>query len=206
MAYITLTDLKTYGQIPATATADDVTLQSSIDRAQAEMTLITGSAFDEATETLVMTVNPFVDAYGWLNLRAIERGPVTAVTEVKLRDVVSGKSGWQTLSWNADDIILPSSASPIAPDAWTVRVKSSAPVLNSRTTGQIFVKWTYTGGYSSIPAGLKSIALRLSWWIYKLREAPLGRVVTAELGLMEVPIAMPPDIRADLRQWARIGN
>lgn len=202
--YISLTDLKAYGSVDVTFTDDDTTLNQSISRAEMEVDAYCGQGFDEQTFTLTPVRQPFVDAYGWLWLSAIERAPVTAVTAVQIRALASTVSPWQTLSWGTDDIIMPLVTAPPDPNSGKVRIYPTNPRLTPFSTGMLLAKWSYKGGYNSIPDSLKGIVTRLAWWVYKLREAPLGRVATMELGIMEIPLSMPKDIIADLNLWRRM--
>ena len=202
--YITLQDLKNYGQaLDPTLTNDDVVLQSAIERAEMEFDGHCGQGFDEQTLTLTAARQPFVDAYGWLWLTAIERVPVTSVIKVQVRDILASASVWTDITYGVDDVILPLATVPPDPNAGKVRILSNNPRLAPHATGSILVRWSYKGGYSVIPESLKAMILRLSWWIYKLREAPLGRVATLELGIMEIPLSMPKDILFDMNLWKR---
>jgi hypothetical protein len=74
-------------------------------------------------------------------------------------------------------------------------------------TGDIYAKWTYTGGYTTIPNELKGIIARFAWWIWKLtREAPLGVVKNPMLGIVDIPLQAPPDIKSAAVNWQRQGN
>lgn len=203
--YVDINVFKAYGPVPPGVTNDDVNLQSALERAEAEIDLYCGTGYDQQVYANTLPLKAWVDSMGWLWLVARERGPVTSVTNIQTRNIASGATAWQTLNFGAD-IFYPGNGvapNPPTPDSWLVRVYSASPVLFPSTYDSLMVKWSYTGGYTTIPASLQGIVLRLAWWIYKLREAPLGRVVTAELGLMEVPLSIPPDIRADLNMWRR---
>jgi len=200
--YLKLADFKMYAINGATVlnTADDLVLTSSILRAEAEIDGTTKTAFDEQTHTLVRPMTAFVDYHGWLHLFSRERAPVTAVAAIQTRDLLQDK-GWVTTTWDTDDLILPVAMDPPRPDSWHVMVLPSNNVP-TRATTEMLVRWTYTGGYATIPPSLQALTMRLAWWVYKLREAPLAKIVTAELGLMQIPLSIPPDIRADLRHWS----
>lgn len=201
--YISMQDLKNYGLNgdPA-ATPDDGMLAQAIQWAEQKWNAYCGVHFDSATVTGTQAFSPFVDNRGWLHLFARERGPVTAVSSVQVRNLQMGDPGYTTLTLAADDIILPGISDPPRPDSWHV-ILLPAPLMPITSTGMLLVKWTYTGGYVTIPESLKSIISRLAWWHYKLREAPLGRVVTGAggLGMMEIPLDMPADILADAKLW-----
>ena len=204
--YISLNDLKAYfTSNHVVGNTDDAFMTQAIFRAEAQWEMLTGSAFDLATETLVEPSNCWVDGNGWLWLYALERGPVKAVTAIEYR--VAGQTGWTPLSWVTDDILLPPTKIPPDPRSWRVRV--NVPKMASIPTGDLLIKWTYTGGYgtiatSDVPKSLVAIICRLAYWDYMLREAPINKIVTAELGLMQIPLAVLPDVKADANLWMRM--
>lgn len=183
-----------------TNTPDDTLLSDSIFRAEALFDLTCGTGFDQQTYSNVQAFQTWVDRYGWLHLLARERGPVTAVSAVQIRNINAG-TPWESLTFVADDLILPPyDANYPRPESWHVRV-FPATALSPSPTGTILARWSYTGGYSSIPQGLQNIIARLAWWIYKLREAPVAKIVNMPLGTMTVPLDVPPDIRRDIELW-----
>lgn len=202
--YIQLDELVAYGPVNKTDDNSNKTLQWSIDRAEAQIDEHCGVAFDEADIVDEVPQKAWIDATGWLWIVAAAHGPISAVTSVKVRDLLGAPATWSTLSFDpVNDVLLYPVTTPPKPQNYVVRLTPTNPTYGARSTDQILVKWSYTGGYPAIPEALKAIALRLAWWNYKLREAPLGRVVDANLRLMEVPMSIPPDIRADLNSWRR---
>lgn len=197
--YATLADLKQYGQIPVTATADDSTLQYALDRAQMEIDGYCGTGFDRQSYVYTDTLNSWVNTLGDLSFIVSER-PIYQITSVKYRDLLASKT-WNVLQYSSDDVLTPALGTPPSAGAWRGRILST--LIGPRASGQIIVKVSYTGGYAVIPDALIAIQLRLAWWIYKLREAPMGQVATMELGTMEIPLQMPKDIKADLNIWRR---
>lgn len=201
--YITLNDLKTYGLNGDTsATPDDGMLSQSIYWAEQKWNATCGIQFNTQSFTRVQAFTPFVDYNGWLHLFAREAGPVTAVTAVRYRRLPTGDTGYTDVTISSDNLLLPLATDPMRPDGCHVQVYIG-PSLLGYATNQLLVQWSYSGGYASIPNSLKSIIVRLAWWRYKLREAPLGRIVTGAggLGMMEIPLAMPADILADSMLW-----
>jgi hypothetical protein len=143
---------------------------------------------------------PFVDGMGFLHLFARENIPVTAVTAVQIKDLL-GANTWTSLSFVSDDVVLPPGATiSTRPDSAHVYLKPSV-ALNSRTTGQIQARWTYSGGYTTIPTALKNTICRLAWYIYKLRDAPMYQTMIPSMGIMQMPIAIPKDILTDADLW-----
>lgn len=210
--YLTLDELKLYGlgaiadpnnptiyNSAVQGTPDDSILSQSIQRAEMEFDRHCGVKFDDGAVTDAQAFLPFVDGQGWLHLYARERAPVTAVTAVSIRDLVS-RSTWAPITLSADDVILPINDGYSHPDSGHVKLYPN-PSLPSRSTGQILVRWSYSGGFSVIPESMKAVVARLAWWIYKLREAPMAQVVMPNLGIMQIPIRIPPDIAADIDLW-----
>lgn len=186
-------------------TPDDTILSDCIMNAEAYFELQTGTGYDQQTYTSVAPFLNFVDANGWLHLFARERGPVTAVTAVSIRDVMFGSSvAWRPVTWDVNnDIILPPFAvtdtHPL-PESWHVKLWPS-PAFGPRASDQILVRWSYTGGFATIPQGLQLLIARMAAYIYKLREIPVGRVVNLPTGTITVPSNFPPDIRDQIKRW-----
>ncbi len=211
--YCTLAQLQQYGigtrTNPAnptvfnqgvTGTPDDELLSDAILRAEANFEKRCGTGFDQQSLTNVQAFIPFIDRNGWVHLFARERGPVTAVTSLQLRDISSGGS-YQTVTWGVDDIILPPyDVTHPSPESWHVRI-FPAQAQPNLSTGQLLARWSYTGGYATIPDALTNVIARFAWWIYKLREAPVEKVVNMPLGTLTVPLNVPPDILADVELW-----
>lgn len=187
-----------------TGTPDDNLLSDLIVEAEAFIDGRTGTGFDQQTFTLVEPIQVFVDGNGWLQLWARERGPITAVTAVQVREIQSGGTTWQTVTWDAsNDIILPpyySFDTYPRPSSWKVRIWPS-PALFSSASNEILARWTYTGGFATIPESLSSLTARLATHIYKLREAPAGRVTNQPLGSMFIPSNFPPALIEELNNW-----
>lgn len=211
--YLTLAEFKQYGIGTRTdqanptvyngavsGTPDDQILSDVIHRAEAGFDQATGTGYDQQTYSQVASFQTFVDRNGWLHLFARERGPVTAVTAVRTRDLSSGGS-WTAQAIVADDMLLPPYETTYPhPESWHVRILTS-PAIAPRATGQIVAQWSYTGGYQTIPQSLKNIIARWSWYLYKLREAPVEKVVNMPLGTLTVPLKIPPDIADEVMRW-----
>jgi hypothetical protein len=215
--YITLDDLKAYGlgtiADPNNPTVynnavqggpDDLTLRQCIQRAEMEMDRIAGVQFNQQTITAGFGFLPLVDGNGWLNVFAREAIPVTAVTSLEYRDLKSPAEGWKTVVLDPLNVLLPINDGYIHPDSARVRFYDNA--FPARATGHILVRWTYTGGFATIPTWLKAIAVRLAWWVYKTREAPLNQIIMPNLGIMQVPLRIPPDVDADLKLCQPVYN
>lgn len=189
-------------------TPDDNLLTDCILQAEAGFEMVTGSGFDQQTLSSVQSYLTFIDAMGWLHLFARERGPVTAVSAVQIRNLMAGDRSWKTVSWVADDIILPPYAAADThphPESWHVMIYSTSGMLPT-ASGQIMARWSYTGGYAAnaVPMALSLLIARYSMWIYKMREAPLGRVTNLPLGSITVPMDVPPEIRRQMALWSPV--
>lgn len=207
--YISLDELKAYGigtqadpnnptvyNNSVQGTPDDGILTQCIHRAEMEFDRIAGIAFDEATSTNVQAFLPFVDGNSWLTLFAREHAPVTSVTAISIRDM-RGTNQWVSASWATDDIVYPINDGYAHPDCARVQVFPANGFLPT-PTGQLLVKWTYVGGFATIPQSLKGVICRLGWWIYKLREVPVNMIAMPQMGIMQIPLKIPPDINQDI--------
>jgi len=177
-------------------TPDDSVLSQCIQRAEMEIDRIVGSKFDEDTFVLVNAFQVFVDGQQFLHLFAREAVPVTDISAIKYRDLL-GDRNWRDLSFTSGDLVLPPEDYS-RPDSAHAMVYVGNSGLSSRGTGQIQAKWSYTGGFSEIPEWLKGITCRLATFVYRIREAPMYKIVDTKLGIMQVPLRIPPDIFADL--------
>lgn len=183
-------------------TPDDELLSGCIARAELEFDAINGAAMDEVTWVMVNAFTPFVDGKGWLHLFARENAPVTEVTAVQIRDL-KGQNLWIDLSFVNDNVIYPPNDGRPHPDSRHVYIIPSV-ALSPRSTGEILARWTYTGGYSTIPSGIKNTIQRFAWWIYKLRESPMYQITIPSMGIMQIPLRIPPDIDSAIRLWQTV--
>jgi hypothetical protein len=145
--------------------------------------------------------NSWVDRYGWIDLHSGSLAPVTSVQSVQYM-IPGVNNTWQNLSWDPlNGIFLPPQGAPPNPRAWVVQIIPSNVNLGQAATGDIRFRWSYTGGYQTTPASLKITLLRLGWWKYKLREAPLGKIASPPFGITEVIPGLPKDVVVDLGVW-----
>lgn len=187
-------------------TPDDAILSDIIIQAETQFELQTGTGYDQQTLTGVQAFIPFVDVNGWLHLYARERGPVTVASGLSFRDIMfGGSTTWQSITFDpVNDVVYPPFAAtdthPL-PESWHVQIWPN-PALSQRATGQILVRWTYTGGFATIPQSLTSLIARMATYIYKLREMPAGKVINQPLGTLTVPSDFPPDIKRQITEWS----
>ena len=208
--YVTLADVNGWmlDINPNSPLPNDAEMGQSIDRAEGEWDTMTGGVdFTQQTYTLVQPFTVIVDGNGWLKLTSEQGAPVTAVAAVQVMNIGAGEKTWKPITWDpVNGILLPPVTSPPRPSAWDVLINPN-PSLSSAATGQLYARWTYTAGYATIPKKLKAEISRLAVWIWKLtHEAPLGIVKNPMLGLVDIPLSIPPDIRADAFLWARGGS
>lgn len=207
--YVTAAQVKAYGSTQGVNNAsDDAAINQAIARAESAFDAIVGAGYDQQTYANVSPLSSFIDSNGWLWIKARERGPVTAVTAISIR-YLSMSGLWTPITWDAtNNIFLPTldtvPKTPY-PDWWQVRVLPSTNLMTIDTRN-LAVRWSYTGGFATIPDAIQGIVTRLAWWFYELRNAPLGKVLTLELGVQTVPTSMPPDIRADIESWMRLNG
>lgn len=184
---------------------DDNILAGAIQVAESDFDLNAGVGFDQQTFTKVQPRQVFVDSNGWLWLWPVERAPVTAITSVEVRDILNGATTWQTVTYTSDDILLPPVYSfDTAPraESWKVRIWPNPTMLSEGTT-DLLARWSYTGGFASIPTSLSSLIAAMAYFIYKSqREAILGQLVTQPLGTMTfAPVVYPKTIKAEIDRW-----
>lgn len=190
-----------------TGSPDDTLLSDCILQAEAAFDMVTGTGFDQQTYTRVQSFLTFVDGNGWLHLFARERGPVTAVSAVQVRIIGAGSSTWDTVTWNAtDDIVLPPFATSDTyprPESWHVWLWPAQP-LPSCATGQIMARWSYTGGFATIPPSLSLLIAEYANFLYRSREAPIGVTINGPMASMTVPSNVPPEFRKQFAMWTPV--
>jgi len=179
-------------------------MSAAIIEAEADFEQTCGNAFDAQTYALVAGFVPFVDSQGWLNIYARERTPVTAVTALQYR--YRNAPTWQTLTWGADDIVLPPLGTADGyphPDSGHVQIYP-APLLGQVSTGLIMVRWSYAAGFASnaIPQNLTNMIAEAAAYVYKRREVPFGVIQNGQLGTFSRPMNYPPDIMTRFRRWS----
>lgn len=202
--YATLDQLKAYGQV-STAT-DDAILLDLLERASRQIDAACGHSFDPETVQDEVTPLVWVTRTGWLIVASLAKAVVRSVASLAVLDQAAAMPAWQPLDLGSAQLIIPPALVPPTNQPWRVRCWVPPGTLppGPIPRGRLLVRWTYDGGYASIPPALSQLTVRYAWWLYKLREAPLGRVVTAELGIMEIPLDAPLDLRRDLVLWQRV--
>lgn len=204
--YTSLDSVKAWGHVNGlNTTGDDPAILLAIARAEEAIDCACGTSFDARTVTLRRPEIAFVDAYGWLHAQMYY--PIETVSAVQVMDMIGGDTTYTSITLTTVELQhstldYPNEA-PVFDSYW-LQVYSSSPLLPSRAVGQMRAQVTYTGGFSTIPSVIESVTDRLAWWFYKIREAPMGRIATLTMPVMEVPLDFPPDVAATLKSWARL--
>ena len=188
--------------VPATIPIEDQQISDALERAEAGIDGACGDIHFWAAD-VVAEVAPtaFVDGYGMLWISGLRQVPVRSVSAISLLDRGTGQNSFTSITWDATNcIFLPPSGAPPDPEAFTVKVIAASP-LAPAVKGSLIARVSYSGGYVTIPPSLTAIANRAAWWIYQQRTAPLGRVSSPQLGIMETPVELPPDVIRDLNLW-----
>lgn len=198
--YLSVAELLTYGRAGAAKPEEEQVLAQAIARAEAWFEGVVGGTYLYTSWVAVAPAKAMIDRMGVLHLLAGEGAPIRSIESVEVR--FPGESSWRVVPLG-DISLAPIIPGKPSPGWWLARVRGTK--FLPAAPGEFEARWSYTSGFqaSEIPEALKSLIARLAWWIYKLREAPMGKVVTAELGLMEIPLEAPPDIKSDLGLWRR---
>lgn len=198
--FCTTSDLKNYGSIVSTDIQDDAILQDAIDRAQADIDGLCGKSFLATTVTDEIAQRAYTDRAGILYVEAFAACPVRSVSALSW---YGPYRTWTVLNLAATDVFLPPGHVPPSLRDNQVRFMGrdgTAPYANL-SSDKLIIKWTYAGGYATVPPALKQICTRLAWWHYELRKAPLGQVAYPQLGMIEIPDDIPRDILLSLNSW-----
>jgi len=206
--YVQLAEFKQYFPITfpsgsSGSSADDTTLQQSLDRAEGEFNRIADTNFNQQTLVNEYPTRAWVDRNGMVTISARTTAPITSVTSIQY--LLPPIPTWQSLSWDpANGIFLPDPSDPPRQWAWQVQVLPLGTPLMLQAADNIFFRWSYTGGYASPPSTLKALILRMAMFLYKLREAPLGRL-NSQPGMMSQPaiIRWPDDLQRSILVWQR---
>ena len=201
--YISVADLANYGLgSTAGSAAQYQTLSDAAGWAEDMFEELNGhTSFYAQTVTNEIPRNGWVDRHGWIELHAGQAAPVTAVSAVQYM-IPGAVDSWTALGWDANNgILLPPLGAPPNPRAWAVRFNVGYYLPAPLATGDVYFRWSYTAGYSSTPSSLRMLLLRVAWWKYKLREAPLGKIASPPFGITEVIPGLPADFKADLEVW-----
>ena len=162
---------------------------------------ISGTADDTLGATLVTRASAMIDRYC--------RRVFTAASATRLFDVPHGATLFLdedlvsvTTLTNGDGTVIASTDYVLKPNNITpkfaikLRETASTGWLGSSTTGEyqaisVLGSWGYS---ASPPDDVVQAAVRLTAWIYRQRDAPFGQTARPEIGVIETPLSMPPDV------------
>jgi len=137
-------------------------------------------------------------------------------TATRLFDVPSGPTLWLdedllsvTTLLNGDGATLASGQYKLLPTNVTpkygIRLRSGASWVGGSTGDDQAISLAGSWGYSSTPPDdVVQAAVRLSAWLYKQRDAPFGTTARPDVGIVEVPAAIPEDVKAILLRYQRV--
>ena len=201
MRYTTLDSLKDWLRDKTSyLDSDDASLTLAILRAEEAIDCFCGSRFEAQTLVLQQPRTCWIDGNGWLNCQM--HYPLTAVTAVEVMDIVNGATDWTSAT--IKQVFVAALEDSPAMRNYRFRAYLSSPTMGPRATGDIAVQVSYAAGYSTIPGSLQGMSNRLSHFYYLQRDAPASKTVSAELGTMEIPLDMPPDIARALMSWRNL--
>lgn len=198
--YTDVATLKSYGIITSTNVADDAILQDAIDRAQADIDGICGKSFLASTVVDEIAQRAYTDRAGILYVEASQACPVRSVSALSW---YGPYRQWTVLNLVNTDVFLPPGHIPPNLRDNQVRFmgRDSTVPYASLSEDKLIIKWSYAGGYATVPPALKQICTRLAWWHYELRKAPLGTVAYPQLGQIDIPVEIPKDVMRSLSSW-----
>ena len=207
--YTSLAALQTYMRayvLPGQSeiAGDTDALYEAIARAEEAMDCEIASHLEYRTNTLEMAEVAFIDTNGWLHLQL--RHPVIAVTDVQLMSRDWGDTSWTDIAIANCFVGRSPTLYPDDPPnlrSYFVELNSSSTTLDPTSTGGLRVQATYTSGYAVIPNAVTALANRYAYWLYQLREMPMGKVADLANHQITVPLDMPRDVKATLRSWRR---
>lgn len=195
MAYVTLADLKVF--LGIADTADDVTLQRSLDASEEQVNAFTGRRFS-ADESAV------VRYYDALDRAVVAIDPLSTTTDLVVQVDQDGDGTFEdTLTINTDFRLDPYNAVALG---WPY---TSLAALTGTTfpKGSRRIKVTGRWGWPAVPASIKQATLIQASRLWKRKESPFGVAGSPEFGNeLRLLAALDPDVQALLRpykhQWA----
>ena len=201
MKYITLLQFKAYlRDQQAFQTDTDTELTWAVGRAEEAIDCFCGTQFQAQNLTHEQPRAVWVNSYGGLVCQM--HYPITAVTAIDIMDRYTGHTDWQTTVIK-EAFVETLADSPIMAN-YRFEAILSSPGIGARPTGAIRARVTYTAGYSTIPQSLAGITARAAHFYYLQRDAPNVTTVSAELGVMQVPLDLPPDVTSALMSWRNL--
>ena len=196
MAYLASSDIKDYGGIPATDTADDAELTAIIARAQTYIEEYTGRVFSASSaseSTHYFTVGQDTGTrILWLDgdLNTLGSNGITI--------------GSDTLA-TTDYTTRPRNARPY----YAIKLNANSPLTWDNPTSDgdyedaitVSGQWAYS---SDVPNDIKQAMLRLVKWYYKqgrVTDEVADRPIITESGVVVMPSQIPADITEILERY-----
>lgn len=185
--YCTWANVKTY--LAVTGVTDDVLGAALVTRACAMIDAFCRRWFSAVTMTRTFDV-PSSSETLWLDEDLIS---VSALT-----------NGDGTTVASSQYVLLPHNVTP----KYAIRLRNTATVAwsGSSTTGdEQAISVAGSWGYSTTPPDdIVQMAIRSTAWLYKQRDAPFGTTARPDLGIVEVPAALPEDVKAVLLRYQKV--
>lgn len=198
MPYATLGDLRAYVGIPASDTADDVTLQLALDAAEAQINSYTGRNF---------TIDATVVARSYMPLSAtqVTIDPVATTTGLVVETDDNDDGTFET-TWtvNTDFRLEPVNAAA-AGVPWTGLVATGTKQFPTANRNYPAVKVTARYGWpTAVPAAVKQALLTQASRLWKRKDAPFGVAGSVEFGSeIRLLARLDPDVEALLSPYRR---
>lgn len=197
MAYIASSDVKQFGGIPDTDTADDAELTLTIARAQKFIEEYTGRVFQSDSDAEATRYYAYSDDVEGLTL----------YLDKDLNTVVSIVAGTDTIA-SSDYVTEPRSDKPY----YGLTLKSESPRVWTNATSdgdyenaiQINAQWAYS---SDVPKDIELATILLVKWLYKrarLSDETADRPIVLESGAIVQAADFPKDILAILNHYKRM--
>jgi len=181
LEYTTGAAVKAYLDI--SSSGDDVLLGQLVSRACAMIDRFCRRRFIAAAMTRLFDA-PSGDTL-WLDEDLLS---VTAITNGDGSAVGSGQY-----------VLLPANGLPKC----AIRLRKSTGATWIGEEQAIHVQGTW--GYSPAPPDdVVQAAIRLTAWLYKQRDAPFGTTARPDVGIVEVPAAIPVDVTAMLLRYQKV--
>lgn len=191
MAYCTVSDVKTWLNIPAGTTGDDTLLSTLIDQAQQTIDTYCNRRF-EASADAEHLFNAVADVDG-----------LTLYLDDDLCEITSVTNGDGTVLTATQYVTRPANRTPyyaivLRQDSDEVWTYEDTPEGSISVVG----RWAYS---KTPPQDIIRACIRLTAWLYQQRDtgADVDRVMVSRDGLLLMPQQMPRDVMALLVPYRR---
>lgn len=187
--YCTLTQVKAY--INTVESGDDTKLSQYITQASRRIDIYCGRTFTANTATRLYDAIADVDGR-------------TLYLDDDLLSVTSLYNGDGTVITSGQYVLEPANQT----QKYAIKLRSSASISWTYTTDPeqsiaVYGAWGFYNG-TVAPEDIQHAAIRLTAWYYAQQTAPFDQAGLLETGVITVPSAVPPDVRALLDQYQRV--